>query len=231
MLTRNLVNFRSPFFCLKPLRSNIPRNVSQPGGSCERAFSIKYTQCLSLSSNCSSCSLSTNHREAQECHKSSINYDYRRHYSFRPQLNASLGKKIHTISWGCLALHIFQKWNRSWEYQNEIKYSKLQFLKAYIWKMFSWCDNDHWLSTFGKRIVKVSFAWGCNPANGCLCNLVHAKLPSPLLSNSRVFTCRQIQGGDHLRPSLKFIDESWRVWNKTVICLRPWYRLGRDINN
>lgn len=54
-LTRNLTNLRSPFFCWKPRRSKMPRNVSPPGGSWLRDFSIKYTHSFLLSSNCWSC--------------------------------------------------------------------------------------------------------------------------------------------------------------------------------
>jgi hypothetical protein len=54
-LTRNLTNLRSPFFCWKPRRSKMPRNVSPPGGNWLRDFSIKYTHSFLLSSNFWSC--------------------------------------------------------------------------------------------------------------------------------------------------------------------------------
>lgn len=50
MLTKKPAKPRSPFFCLKPLRSKMPNTVSCPSGSCFSAFSSVSTHKRLLSS-------------------------------------------------------------------------------------------------------------------------------------------------------------------------------------
>ncbi len=173
----------------------MPSILSPPGGNWLRAFSMRYIQSCSLSTNSSSCN------KTAQLHLT------------RP------GKVVGISSTKSLTPSQMELIDGCIGNLAELKYQISPGF--YHWEMFSSHNDNHRPSFNISTSMKISFACGCHSADGHISDLVHPKVPSPFLpctsSQGIQISCISLIAGKDAQE----VDINKIPGNKKFGCTQP----------